>query len=271
MPGIASEIRRWVSAVMKKQKRDSDYINTHVFSKPEESERAMQSYILDSASIIMPNAQSEADAICKDFGEGLRKKMHVVPNAVDPGLRTMATDWFYKQSGLRDFVLCVGSIYSRKNQLSLVRALNRTKLDVVLVGPTPSKRYLRMCKKYCKGRLHITGPLRHPDVGAVYARAAVHVQPSWYETPGLSSLEAALLGCNVVCTSRGTARDYFGNLAHYCEPDNVSSILKAVLSAMSERHGESLHMLVATEFRWERAAERTWEAYARTQSGRLAT
>jgi glycosyltransferase involved in cell wall biosynthesis len=201
--------------------------------------------------------------VCRDFDAKLREKIYVVPNGVDPALRDAASDWFYQQTGLTDFVLCVGSVYSRKNQLTLVRALNQTELHLVLVGPTPSKRYLKMCRRYCKGRLHIVGAVSHPAIGAIYSRAAVHAQPSWYETPGLSSLEAALFGCRVVATIRGTARDYFGNLAQYCEPDNTASVRKAVLKALDEPRHEALQKRIATDFTWDKAAHRTMEAYAR--------
>jgi glycosyltransferase involved in cell wall biosynthesis len=58
----------------------------------------------------------------------------------------------------------------------------------------------------------------HKELISLYQGAKVHILPSWFETTGLVSLEAALCGCNIVTTSRGYARDYFQNMAWYCDP-----------------------------------------------------
>ena len=42
--------------------------------------------------------------------------------------------------------------------------------------------------------------------------------PSWFETPGLAALEAALAGCSVVITPFGSTREYFGDLVEYARP-----------------------------------------------------
>jgi len=144
-----------------------------------------------------------------------------------------------------------------------VRALDGTGVDVVLVGATPSRRYLQMCMRHCKGRLYVVGSVRHSRLGAIYARAALHVQPSWYETPGLSSLEAAFAGCRVVCTSRGTARDYFGNLVTYCDPGSERSVRGAVLSSLEEPVPQELARVVERDFNWNKVGAETLEAYRR--------
>ena len=42
-----------------------------------------------------------------------------------------------------------------------------------------------------------------------YQKAKVHILPSWFETTGLSSLEAAAMGCNIVITDKGDTKEYF--------------------------------------------------------------
>ncbi len=57
--------------------------------------------------------------------------------------------------------------------------------------------------------------------------------PSWFETTGLSSLEAAAMGCNIVITRKGDAYEYFGDYAYYCDPESPDSIFKAIEKAAS--------------------------------------
>src|SRR6185437_4157290 len=66
-----------------------------------------------------------------------------------------------------------------------------------------------------------------------YAACKVHALVSWMETAGMSSLEAAAMGANIVITDKGDTRDYFGDLAYYCSPDSVPSIREALLQAHS--------------------------------------
>ena len=95
----------------------------------------------------------------------------------------------------------------------------------------------------------------------LYRSALVHCCPSWYETPGLASLEALACGCRIVTTSLGSAREYFGAHALYCEPNDVKSIATSVSQAL----GAAPAPRVAADFRdrynWLAAAEQTLKAY----------
>jgi len=81
------------------------------------------------------------------------------------------------------------------------------------------------------------------------------------ETPGISSLEAALAGANIVSTSRGGTREYFENYAFYCEPDDANSIRCAVQDAFAAPKNADLQEHVKANFTWERVAELTARVY----------
>jgi glycosyltransferase involved in cell wall biosynthesis len=100
-----------------------------------------------------------------------------------------------------------------------------------------------------------------PDVGTHYRHARVHAVPSWFETTGLVSLEAAIAGCNIVSTSRGHAREYLGELAWYCDPDSKKSIRSAVLAAWEASEQSALRDRVLDHFTWEHAARATLNGY----------
>ncbi len=91
--------------------------------------------------------------------------------------------------------------------------------------------------------------------------AKVHALVSWMETPGLSSLEAGAMDCNIVVTKKGDTQEYFENFAYYCEPDDVNSIKTALDLAYNNPVNSDLKRKILNQYTWEKTAEKTLEAY----------
>jgi len=214
----------------------------------------------EAADLLLPNSDGEASAIRGDLG--VSTPCHVVPNAVDPA-RIDVSDGFPSGPAVeRTTVLYVGRIDPHKNQLGLIKALRGTGLRLVIVGYDHPQQieYADKCREAGAGWVEFAPGT--PDVGPFYRRSRVHVTPSWFETTGLVSLEAALGGCNVVTTSRGHAREYLGDLAWYCDPGDKSSIRNAVLAAYGAPVKDDLRQHVLGNFTWDHAARATLEAYS---------
>ena len=81
------------------------------------------------------------------------------------------------------------------------------------------------------------------------------------ETPGLSSLEAAAMGCNIVVTKKGDTYDYFEDYAFYCEPDDVDSITRAIDRAYNSTFNPKLKEKILTDYIWEKTAQETLKGY----------
>ncbi len=228
---------------------------------------------LEAADVLLPNSEAEMRVLEHDFG--LTRRRHVVvPNGVDVAFASADPSPFADRFGLRDFVLCVGVITARKNQLALIRALKGSGLRLVLIGrPNVSSLYYEKCRREADETVTFLDLMPHEDLPAAYAAARVHVLPSWFETPGLASLEAGLAGCQVVTTDRGSTREYFGDLAYYCDPADVGSIRTSVMSAFHERavrRQERLKNQILWHFTWEKAAEATLAAYRTVLATRAA-
>jgi glycosyltransferase involved in cell wall biosynthesis len=101
----------------------------------------------------------------------------------------------------------------------------------------------------------------HGGLAGVYQAAKVHVLPSWFETTGLSSLEAGAMGCNLVVTRKGDTEEYFADMAYYCEPDDVDSIQQAVLQAHAEPVNPRLRNHIFSHYTWQDTAAQTLAAY----------
>jgi len=246
----------------------------HVWQKvklPFRTQWHIQRRLLIEVAHILPNAHAEAVHLADFFylPSGFMKQCTVVPNAVNVDLFMdipSPVQQLYERYGLRGgYVLQVGAIGEVKNQLRVIQALYDVPVLLVFVGRKSSydPAYIHHCHELAKkrGNVIFIDHLPHEQLPVIYAGAAVHVLPSWRETPGLASLEAAAAGCRVVSTCIGSAREYFGSQAWYCHPGSVSSIRRAVLEALNSPPTDALRWRVLNEFTWQRAARATLDAY----------
>jgi glycosyltransferase involved in cell wall biosynthesis len=213
---------------------------------------------LESADLLLPNSQLEADQIAADLD--VSTPMRVVPNAVDPALFSVQTPW-----NDRGGVLYVARIEPHKNQLRLIEALRDTDVQLTLAGPPHPHhpRYAERVRLAADGaaNVELVDHVPHEQLGPLYNRARVHVVPSGFETTGLVSLEAALCGCNIVTTEVGYAREYFEDLAWYCRPDDPASIRAAVLAGLASSPRDALRTRILERYTWEHTAAATVAVY----------
>jgi glycosyltransferase involved in cell wall biosynthesis len=212
------------------------------------------------ADILLPNSGMEAKAIQDDLG--VTTPMRVVPNAVDESAFSLpeAGD---DQS--RQGALYVGRVEPHKNQLGAMQAMRRSSVPLTVMGPPHPHHsaYYDRCSKAARGQVRLEPGVEHEALPQVYRRHKVHVLPSWFETTGLVSLEAALCGCNIVTTNRGFAREYFGDLAWYCDPGKPASIREAVEAAEAALFRQELRERILEKYTWSATALATVDAYQR--------
>ena len=217
-------------------------------------------YIVKRSKLLLPNSHSEYKRIYPllQFDHPYRK----IVNAID---KNIFDSMVVENPDYKEHVLCVGRIEGRKNQSNLIKAMIGTGIHLTIIGKAALNQisYYEECKKAALGasNIHFVDYLSHKDLVSIYKAAKVHVLPSWCETTGLSSLEAAAMDCNIVITKKGDTEEYFGDMAFYCEPDDIASIRKAVLSAHEAPVNCRLKSYVLKNFTWEQTAFQTLEAY----------
>jgi hypothetical protein len=141
----------------------------------------------------------------------------------------------------------------RKNQLMLLLALQESDLPVVFAdgGFTYQPDYIDMCKAFArKGRTVFTGRLSNELLVSAYRACRLHCLPSWYELPGLVSLEAARYGCTVIASSWGCLPDYLPDGCVWFSPDDPAGIREAVLTGMG-KPGDDRAAEQARSFTWD--------------------
>lgn len=183
-------------------------------------------------------------------------KMKTVYLGVDAAIADAKASAFVSCYGLKEFVLQVGRISTRKGQARLIRAMRGTNLPLVFVGPLDGSDPVG-CREFLKlveansAQCHFLGPIYQRDVlyGAYHA-ARVHVLPSIGEFPGLVNLEAALGRATVVAGDAPEVREYLGELPIYCDPLSLKDIRSKVLAAWERPQNDSLRDLVLRRFTW---------------------
>ena len=216
--------------------------------------------IMAGVELILPNSQSELEALRKLFGK--LPPAVIVPNAADPVFATATPDRFVHRYQRQDFLLSVGRICRRKNQLALIRVAKSLGYPLVLIGPLNDGAYYQECRRAAAGiGVLFVDKLSQTELASAYAAARVHALVSWYDTPGLVSLEAALAGCRIVSTDRGSTYDYLGDMAYYCNPADPASIKQAINAAWHSNPDPRLKQKILKQYSWEQAARVTYRAY----------
>jgi glycosyltransferase involved in cell wall biosynthesis len=213
--------------------------------------------IIEKAALLLPNSEAEYKKLEEEFG--IQKNYLVVPNGIDATL--FAPD--EKIAKDDKVVLCAARIEGIKNQLNLIKAMNGTGYTLLLVGSAApnQKDYYDECRKIAAGNIQFHDHISQESLVGYYKTAKVHALPSWFETCGLSSLEAAAMGCNLAITERGYTREYFGNDAFYCDPGDPESIFNGIEMAAKSNCRKQLQEKIIQQYTWQRAAAITFEAY----------
>lgn len=223
--------------------------------------RRLQARLLASSQLLVFNSPLEEQTVRRCLDPPPSARAAHVPLGIDPDeLSRVDRGAFCARFGLEPgFVLAVGRLEDLKNQLALVAALEDDPRTLVLVGAVnPLHRaYARAVARAAahRGRTLILHRLERPLLLSAMACAAVHVLPSWFETAGLVSLEAAALGCPVVSTDRGYARAFLGEEAGYCDPASPASIRAAVQQALARGPSPALRERILASFTEARVAQ----------------
>ena len=211
--------------------------------------------VLKNCRVVLPNSNSELNRLKNDFA--FSSKSVVVPNAVD-------TSKFRELiGGNKSGVICVARIEGRKNQLNLIRAIKKTDIRLTIIGkPSPNHiGYYNQCRNEANDQVSFVDHINQEELRNYYSAARVHAMVSWFETTGLSSLEAAACGANLVISDKGDQREYFGDDVFYADPDNVDSIKDAIIKAYKTKPSQKLLDRIRNEYNWEQTAKQTMSAY----------
>lgn len=223
--------------------------------------------ILDMSNLILPNSIMEVEDLKNTFKEDYSDKCKVIYNGVEDKFINANNIKFNDELcdlGLREFsyVTQVGRGEVEKNTLLTIRACNSLKIPLVIVGQFTDVIYEELCKKEAiNGQVYFLGRKNADEIIEINKYSKAHILPSYRETPGLSSLEAAVLGCNIVTTIVGSTKEYFEDYVFYCDPNDYNSIKTSIELAWGKEKNKELSNFVSNKYTWKNAAEQTKNAY----------
>jgi glycosyltransferase involved in cell wall biosynthesis len=194
-----------------------------------------------ATKIIAISHQTKADLI-RFFG--------IDPGKIEVIYQTCDSRFFDKQSdaaksavrnkfNLPDkFILCVGTIEKRKNQLAILKAVAKEKIDTPVVILGKPTEYLIDLNQFIRESgiskqvifLHNTS---FEELQTIYQTAEVMIYPSFFEGFGLPVLEAQASGCPVITSNVSSLPEAGGEGALYINPSDISEIgltLRKILS-----------------------------------------
>lgn len=188
--------------------------------------------------------------------------------AADPSL-------FADAYGLDDYILCVGRIEPRKNQLILAHAAKTLGKAVVFIGHTEKQAYYDLVRSAAGDMARFIPRIDPSDplLKSAFAGASVFCLPSWAEGAPLAALEAAATGVPLVLSGRSSEQEYFGDFAEYVNPADIDAMRSALEKAASKRgdatRRAALQKHIADNFTWDKYARETASVYEKVASREL--
>lgn len=244
----------------------------------------IQRWSLMAASAVIADSKSSKKDIVRFTGID-SKKIHVVHLAPGEEFKEIKSSKL-KVENLRKkynlpekFVLYVGDILWSKNVPSLIRAIKKINLTLVMIGKQaasadfdenhPWNKDLVILNREAEETQRIVrlGFVSNEDLVAIYNLATLFIMPSFYEGFGLPVLEAMSCGCPVITTKKGSLPEIAENAAYYVDPDANSmadGIGEVFFNSKLQKDLSNIGLIQSKKFSWEKTAEETVRVYEKS-------
>jgi len=176
----------------------------------------------------------------------------VTPNGVDPAFHPAPSDTVSQGS----YVLAVGAIQARKNQLAGVEAASAVGLPLVIVGPEKNPALARELRRL---GARLEGHVEIERLAELYRGAACLVQASRFEGFGLPVLEAMASGTPVVALREPALLEVAADAAVFVDEGGLTDGIREALRDRERLSAAGLER--ARAFSWHATAERTLAVY----------
>ncbi len=219
-----------------------------------------------AAAIITLSESAKADI--KTFFGSQESKINVTYLAADEIFKPL-------KSKRENFVLYVGGVNWNKNVITLIRACQKIKMPLVLVGKEflnknvdfsniENQSFIEILKLVQDDKnIKMLGFVPTEGLVDLYNRAKVYVQPSVYEGFGLPILEAMSCGTPAICGKNSSLTEIAGDAATYADVTDVNDLASKIETI--EPTGKEIFQ--ARKFSWEKTATETVKVYEKVLAG----
>lgn len=257
----------------------------------------IQKYSLKKVDAVITDSENSRDDIVKYLGYS-REKIHVIYLAPGENFKKMSCEAgsrFAREIGKKynlpeKFVLYVGDVNRNKNIPGLVKACEKVRIPLVIVGKQAAEEHFDrfhpenqdlvwLQKEYQstinnpstslrtgqQSAIFLTGFVEETDLVKIYNLATVYCQPSFYEGFGLPVLEAMACGCPVVAAKTSSLPEICGDAALMVNPSDANDLangLSQILKDANIAHDLATKGLKQVKkFSWEKTAKSTLAVY----------
>ena len=232
------------------------------------------------AAKVLTGSEFSRSSILKVYGDLQEDKVVVVPNAAAPEFRPISRE--VAGAAVREqfqiaapFVLSVGDLQPRKNQIGMIRGFARMvkafpqlKQNLVLAGKETwfAEQVHRAARDSgVADRIQFCGFVSDRDLLQLYNACDLFIFPSFYEGFGLPALEAMACGRAVVCSHTSSLPEVVDGAAILFDPYALDEIARAMsdllLDGELRARMERLGLQRAAHFSWQKTAQRTVEVF----------
>jgi glycosyltransferase involved in cell wall biosynthesis len=228
----------------------------------------MQKQVARTLPYILTVSECARRDISRDFTIPL-ERFRIVPNGIN-------TDLFYPlphvQRDIHRIIVTNSADTPLKGLIYLLHAIaeirRRRPVRLVVIGqPKPNGTIERLVRKLnLADQVSFTGRISSAAFVREYARAGMAVVPSVYEGFGLPAGEAMACGVPVIATTGGALPEVVGDAGVLVPPRDTPALAAAIEDlldhpAKAVALGQRGYQRVQAHFTWQRAAEKTVNAY----------
>ncbi|MHA4871537.1 glycosyltransferase family 4 protein [Duganella sp. PWIR1] len=244
--------------------RIADRLTGHLTKWAVQTSFAQTKRALQLANLVVALGPAEQKSLVEGFRVDAAR-IRLLPNGIGDHFFRGDEYLFRHHTGLTGpFVLMVGSISPYKNQMGLVRALEKLDLPVVLIGQAmrQHQEYLQQLLKSPK--VCWLGQLEHRDplLVSAYAAASVLALPSQGEVFPLCVLEALATGTPVVMTDESALSLPAGEFAlKQLRWDDAAALSDAIQHFVAAPPKRAEVKALVQAYTWKRVALRIADCY----------
>lgn len=212
--------------------------------------RVVPRSVRNAARVFCVSERTKADLV-ELYGVPAEKVV-VTPNGVDPAFHPGLVHELH----LGDYVLSVGAIQARKNQIAALEAAKSAGRMLRVVGPEKDP---ALAAELRRRGAHLEGYVETGRLAELYRGAVCLVQSSRYEGFGLPVLEAMASGTPVVAMPDPALREVAGDAAVFVDESALADGIRRAIRERDRLVRAGLER--ARAFSWRTTAERTLAVY----------
>ena len=181
-------------------------------------------------------------AISEQTKEDIIRFLNVDPNKIEVVYQSVSPVFFERNNSenlrskynlSKQFILSVGTLEPRKNQLTILKALHSEKIDTQIVFVGKSTSYIKKMIDFIQvnnlnQQVIFLNNIPDNDLSGLYKLALLSVYISHFEGFGLPVIESMASGCPVITSNVSCLPETAGDAAILCAPGNFMELGKQI-------------------------------------------